>query len=210
MLGLPKTTELNQQLPKNAIYSKFHMNTNAKEQIDKDISRIYIVNEVSASKVNIKEGKNIKSFFVMLVLLKHQNFNEKNIMTLTKLIPQNMVMVLEFEDKIKLAVYHMRLLQTEWILKDSRVLMLKGLDLDSVWENIIVQIGGFTIENDRTLDEQIKVEEQKHKIQKEIMKLEKKARTEKQPKRKFEIHTKIQEYRKQLEGINNGKVKNEN
>ena len=45
MLGLPKATELNKQLPKKAIYAKFKMNTTEKEKIDKDISRITIVNE---------------------------------------------------------------------------------------------------------------------------------------------------------------------
>ena len=40
MLGLPKTTEMSKQLPKKAIYTKFQMNTAAKEKIDADISRI--------------------------------------------------------------------------------------------------------------------------------------------------------------------------
>ena len=95
MIGLPKTTELNRQLPKNAIYAKFQMNTAEKERIDRDISRIYIVNEISAEKVNLKEGAEVKSFFVMSVLLKRKDFDEKNIITLSKLIPQNIVMVLE-------------------------------------------------------------------------------------------------------------------
>ena len=51
MLGLPKATELSKQLPKNAIYAKFQMNTAEKAKID-DISRITIVNEVSAEKVH--------------------------------------------------------------------------------------------------------------------------------------------------------------
>ena len=34
MLGLPKTTEMSKQLPKKAVYAKFHLNTAAKEKID--------------------------------------------------------------------------------------------------------------------------------------------------------------------------------
>ena len=37
MLGLPKTTEMSKQLPKKAIYTKFQMNTAAKEKIDADL-----------------------------------------------------------------------------------------------------------------------------------------------------------------------------
>ena len=70
MLGLPKNTELNKQLPKNAIYAKFQMNTAAKDRIDRDISRIYIVNEVTAAKLKLNEGSEVKAFFVMSVQLR--------------------------------------------------------------------------------------------------------------------------------------------
>lgn len=198
MLGLPKTTELNKQLPKSAIYAKFQMNTAVKERIDRDISRIYIVNEVSAAKVNLSEGEQVKSFFVMSVLLKRKDFDEKNIITLSKLIPQNMVLVLEYEKEVKLATYRTKLLQTDWLPKDNVTLELKGLDLDAVWENIIVRIGGLTVEQGNTIDEQISVDEQRHKLQKEIDRVEKLARAEKQPKKKFELVTKIKTLTKEL------------
>ncbi|MCH5272362.1 MAG: DUF4391 domain-containing protein [Lachnospiraceae bacterium] len=197
MLGLPKATELNKQLPKNAIYAKFQMNTAAKERMDRDISRIYIVNEVSAAKVNLSEGEQVKSFFVMSVLLKRKDFDEKNIITLSKLIPQNMVMVLEHEREVKLVTYRTKLLQTSWLPKDNVSLEIKGLDLDSVWENIIVQIGGLTVEQGNTIDEQISINEQRSKLQKEIARLEKLARAEKQPKKKFEL---VQQINKLKEG----------
>ena len=66
MLGLPKTTEMSKQLPKKAIYTKFQMNTAAKEKIDADISRITIVNEIAPNKVNIPSGEDVKSFFLPL------------------------------------------------------------------------------------------------------------------------------------------------
>lgn len=201
MLGLPKATELNKQLPKSAIYAKFQMNTAAKERIDRDISRIYIVNEISAAKVNFREGVEVKSFFVVSVILKRKDFDEKNIIMLSKLIPQNMVMVLEYEDKAKLAAYRGKLMQTEWMPKDKISIELKGLDLDAVWENVIIQIGGLKIEQGRTLDEQICIDEQRGKLQKEIDRLEKLARAEKQPKRKFELVQQIKKMQVEMEGI---------
>lgn len=198
MLGLPKATELNKQLPKNMIYAKFQMNTVAKERIDKDISRIYIVNEISASKVNLSEGEQVKSFFVISILLKRKEFDEKNIIMLSKLIPQNVIMVLEYEQEVKLAIYRIKLLQTNWLSKDDVSLEIKGLDLDSVWENIVVQIGGLTVEQGNTIDEQIRIDEQRNKLQKEIDKLEKLARAEKQPKKKFELVVQIKRLTKSL------------
>lgn len=201
MLGLPKATELNKQLPKSAIYAKFQMNTAAKERIDRDISRIYIVNEISAVKANIQEGVEVKSFFVVSVILKRKDFDEKNVIMLSKLIPQNMVMVLEYEDKAKLAAYRGKLMQTEWLPREKVSLELKGLNLDGVWENVIVQIGGLTIEKGRTLDEQISIDEQRSKLQREIDRLDRLARAEKQPKKKYELVQRLREHQKKLEEL---------
>ncbi len=199
MLGLPKATELSKQLPKNAIYAKFQMNTAEKAKIDADISRLTIVNEVTAAKINIADGELVKSFFVLLVALKRKDFDDKTIITISKLIPQNMLLVLECDGKAKLAVYHTKLIQTEWKAKEELSVELKGLNMDAVWENIIVQIGGITIAQGNTLDEQIAADEQRAKIQKEIDRLTRLAKKEKQPKKKFELVSKINKLRKQLE-----------
>ena len=200
MLGLPKTTELNKQLPKNAIYAKFQMNTAEKAKIDADISRITIVNEVSAAKVNIADGEQVKSFFVLLVSLKKKDFEDKTIITISKLIPQNMLLVLECGGEAKLATYHSKLMQTEWKRKDDLSIELKGLNMDAVWENIIIQIGGIKMDQGNTLDEQIAVDEQRMKIQKEIDRLTKAAKNEKQPKKKFELAQQINKLKQELEG----------
>lgn len=201
MLGLPKATELSKQLPKSAIYTKFQMNTAEKAKIDADISRITIVNEVTAAKIHIAEGELVKSFFVLLVALKRKDFEDKTIITISKLIPQNMLLVLEFDGEAKLATYHTKLMQTEWKPQEDLSIELKGLNMDAVWENIIVQIGGIMIDQGNTLDEQIAVDEQKAKLQKEISRLEKLARAEKQPKKKFDLVLKMKELKKELERI---------
>ena len=198
MLGLPKATELNKQLPKNAIYAKFQMNTAERAKIDADISRITIVNEVSPAKINIANGEQVKSFFVLLVALKRKDFEDKTIITISKLIPQNMLLILECGSEAKLATYHTKLMQTDWKRKENLSIELKGLNMDTVWENIIVQIGGITIEQENTLDEQIAVDEQRMKIQKEIDRLTKLAKNEKQPKKKFELVQKIRMLQSQL------------
>ena len=189
-------------LPKNAIYAKFQMNTAEKAKIDADISRITIVNEVSAEKVHIAAGNQVKSFFVLLVALKKKDFDDKTIITISKLIPQNMLLILECGDEAKLATYHSKLMQTEWKRKEALSVELKGLNLDSVWENIIMQIGGITIDQGNTLDEQIAADEYRQKIEKEIAKLEKQARAEKQPKKKFELAQRVRALKKLIKELN--------
>ena len=203
MLGLPKTTEMSKQLPKKTIYTKFQMNTAAKEKIDADISRITIVNEIAPNKVNIPAGEDVKSFFVLLVSLKKKEYDEKTIATLSKLIPQNILFVLEYENESRLAIYHTKVMQTVWMPTEEQKVELKGLNLDTVWENIVIAVGGVNIEKGNTLDEQIEINEKKQKLEKAIAKLEKQARAEKQPKKKFEFvqaEKELKEKLKLLEG----------
>ena len=169
--------------------------------MDSDISRITIVNEVTSGKINVADGELISSFFVLLVVLKKKDFDEKNIITISKLIPQNMLLVLEYQDVAKLVVYHTKLMQTEWKGKDSLSIELKGLNMDTIWDNIIVQVGSIQIEAGNTLDEQIEIDEHRAKIQKEIERLKKQSKSEKQPKKKFELSQKINKLKKELEEV---------
>ena len=201
MLGLPKSTELNKPLPKTAIYTKFQMNAAEKSKIDADISRIVIVNEVSAAKLNLAPGESVQAFFVLQVTLKHSEFSEKTLITLSKLIPQNMVLLLECDGQAKMAVYHTKLLQTPWRDPADLTLAIKGLTMDAVWENVIVQVGNIRLQAGNTLDRQIAIDEQRAKLEKEIARLEKLAWAEKQPKKKFELVQRINMLKKESRGV---------
>lgn len=148
----------------------------------------------------VPAGEEVGSFFVLLVALKKKDFDEKTVATLSKLIPQNILFVLEFEGQSKLAIYHTKLMQTDWKPTESCTIELRGLNLDKVWENIVVDIGGVSIADGNTLDEQIAADERRQKIEKEIAKLEKQARAEKQPKKKFELVQQIKRFKEELEG----------
>ena len=207
MLGLPKATEMSKQLPKNAIYAKFQMNTAAKEKIDADISRITIVNEIAPNKVNIPAGDEVKSLFVLLVSLKRKEFEEKTIATLSKLIPQNILFVLECGNESKLAIYHSKLMQTEWKPTEEQRIELQGLNLDKVWENLVRSLECGVWNEELSLDENIALHEKQAKLEKEIAKIEKLARTEKQPKKKFELAGKVKKLKEELKQMsvdNNG------
>lgn len=197
MLGLPKTTEMSKQLPKKVIYERFGMNAAAKEKIDADISKITIVNEISEGTVNIPSGSEVTSIFVLLVTLKRENFSGKTIELLSKLIPQNILFVLEYGGESKLAIYHTKIMQTDWKPTEEQRIELQGLNLDKVWENIIKSLELGVWNEELSLDENIALHMKQEKLQKEIARLEKQARAEKQPKRKFELVQEIQKLKKQ-------------
>ena len=202
MLGLPQKTEVKKQLPKSAIYTKFQLNNAQKERVDADIAKLFIVNEILPTTISISAGKNINAFFVVAVSLKKKDFDDNSIIMISKLIPQNILFALDFEDELKLAVYHHnKLLQTPWQPKDTASITFQGLDLDAVWENLIIQIGDIKVEQGNTLDEQIVVDEKRKKLQKEKDRLTNLARKEKQPKKKFELAEKAKALQAELDAL---------
>lgn len=104
-------------------------------------------------------------------------------------------LVLEAEQRQRLAVFQTRLYMTDWSEANSLRLPLVGLNLDKVWENIVSQIAGIEMEQGRSLDDQLVVAAQREKLQREIARLEKQARAERQPKKKFELVQKLNKLR---------------
>ena len=188
MYGLPNATELNKQLPKSQIYRKFELTNAQQTKFDADISRIDIANEISTRTIPaIQVGKKVQSFYVLCVSLKTKDYEPKNIERIAKLIPQNLVFALQFEEEIQLAVFCEKLFTTDWLSETNAAIPLTGLNFDEVWENIIKKIEGGEWNNDLTLEENIEIKEKQEKLQKEIERLEKLARKEVQPKKKFEL-----------------------
>ncbi|MCF0171841.1 MAG: DUF4391 domain-containing protein [Fusobacterium varium] len=112
------------------------------------------------------------------------------IIALSRIIPQNILFVLECEREYRLTVYHTKLIQIDW-LKNIGIIELEGLDLEAVWENIITQLGNIQIEEGKILVEQIQYNDKKEKLLQEIYRLEKQVRVEIQPRKKFGLIQKI-------------------
>lgn len=192
MLNLPEITELHKPLPKTQIYKKFQFSNSQQTKFDADISRIDIVNEVSLRTIpSIQQGKKINSIYVLSVTLKTKDYDSKNIEKISKIIPQNLVFALQYEEEIQLAVFCEKIFTTSWIHETKAKLELKGLNFDEVWENIIKQIEGGEWDSNLSLSENIELKEKKEKLKKEIDVLKKKMKNEKQFNRQIEIKAEI-------------------
>ena len=201
MYGLPQSTIVKKQLPKKAIFAKFDLKPSQRESFDADIARIDIVAVVNPTTVPaIGEGAEIKEFYVLSVQLKQRDFDAKNIALLTKLIPRNIVFALHYEEEVQFAIYHTKLITSNWQLltSNSSFLTVQGLDLNVVWENIVKNIGSIEVEDGNTLKEQIREDDERAKILKQIEILDKKCRIEKQPRRKLEIFEQIKKLKNQI------------
>lgn len=199
MYGLPHTTEIRKQLPKKAIYAKFELKPAQRDGFDADVSRIDIVAVVSSTTVPaFAAGDNIKEFYVLDVQLKKKDYDEKNVAMLSKLIPQNILFALQYEDETQLAIYHTKLIKSDWKSTTDTDIRLSGLNLDTVWENIIKDIGEIHVQEGKTLTEQIQEDEKLVKLKRQIEELERKCRTEKQPRKRLELYNRMQELKKNI------------
>ena len=199
MYGLPTSTEVKKQLPKKAIYAKFNMPTSQREHFDADIARIDIVAMLSPRTIPaLAEGEEVKEIYVLAVQMKRKDYDTKNIALLNKLIPHKMVFALHYEEEVQFAIYHTKLITSEWQTSEEASLPLSGLNLDAVWENIVTNIGQIKISDGNTLAEQIKVEDGRVKLKAQIASLTQKLNKEKQFNRQMEINSEIKLLKKKL------------
>ena len=189
--GLPHTTEVNRVLPKKTLYTKFKVKSVTRDRFDADISRLVISHEISPQSVPALAAGEISTIYVLSVLLKRKDFDKKNIEQLTKLIPQHMVIALQFEKETTLGLFNERLFFADWQPTDTVTIPLEGLTLDAVWQSLVTSIGGIALQDGNSLTEQILADEQQEKLLKQIELLEAKMRKEKQPRRKLELHEQI-------------------
>ena len=198
MLGLPKSTEIAKQLPKKAIFQKFELKPAQRDHFDADISKMVIVNVISPRTIPaLPAGETRESIYVVEVILKKQDYDPRSIQLLSKLIPQSILFVLRYEAKTQLAIFHTKLMTSPWGLEPEVV--LSGLDIDAVWENLVKMVGDVEVEEGNTLEEQIHYDEARAKLLKRIEDLEAKSRAEKQTRRRLEMFEELQELKRQYE-----------
>lgn len=222
MYGLPPNTLINKPLFKKTVFEKFNLKATERDRFDADISRMALVARVSSATVpaltkgkaasereqselaqrlpsKSRLSKEIDGFYVLQVALKRKDYDSKNILMLQKLIPQKMVFAMQYEEQTQFCIFHTRLQQSEWMPANAAAIPLQGLTLDDVWNNIVATIGGLDAQAEETIEEQIIHREQQEKLLRQIESLEKQCRTEKQTRKKYELHQQIVKLKEQLE-----------
>lgn len=198
MLGLPPSTEKNVQIPKTKVFAMFCFTPAQKESFNADVAFVRLAHIIGGD--SFAEGEHIKSISVLQIGLKRRNYNPQNIALLAKLIKQNIIFVLFYEEEVQLAVFCTRLLTAGWHPVGVTSLRLEGLNLDRVWEHCVAQIGGITFRREQNIAEQIVEEAARTKLLRQIEALEKKVRAERQPRHKLELFEELTKLKKQYDG----------
>ena len=201
MLGLPQSTEVKRQLPKAQIYQKFELKASQREAFDNDVSKMEIVNFISPQTVPaISEGDEVKAIFVVDVELKNKEFDPKNFILISKMIPQKIIFQLHFEDQTQLAIFHTKLFTGSWFREDQKISLL-GLNFDDVWDNFVSQISGLIIEENSDIETSIEKEQRRTDINKQIESLQKQLKNCNQNRKQLELFHEIKKLKKELKEI---------
>jgi hypothetical protein len=201
MYGLPASSLVNRPLYKKAVFEKYNLKAAERDRFDADVSRMAIVAYLSSAKIPaLHPGQEVKEFYVLQVQLKQRDYDTKNILLLQKLIPQKIVFALEYDEEVQFCVFHTRLQQSEWKHASDAEIPLKGLTFDDVWNNIVAEIGSLDNTAEETLEQQIINREEREKLLHQIEVLEKRCCTEKQTRKKYELHQQLLKLKTQLAG----------
>lgn len=207
MTEFPVSTRVNRRVPKEAFYKHLTLTAALKDKFVTDVDRIVIENSLSNDSLNLNAPSEIKEILVLSVTLKKQEFDGRIVEAIAKQNPHKLLFVLVFEDKKKLALYHSKLYNTDWINENEISLTLNGGSLDEIWSSFVEQTALYEEQAENvgslSIDERLALQEQITKLEKLIAKTEKSAWKEQQPKKKFELYSKLKDYKKQLENLKN-------
>ena len=210
MIDFPESTAVHRRIPKEAFYKHLPLTAALKAKFVSDVDRIVVENSLTKRNLNLAKDSEIKEIMLLSVTLKKQDFDGKIVEAIARQNPHKLIFLLEYEGEGQLAIYHSKLYRTEWIKKDDLNLTLSGNTLVEIWDDLVRQIAisSETVlqRQDETIDEQLKEQDEIDRLNKLIKKTERAAWKEQQPKKRFELYTKLQEYKKQLEEITNGKA----
>ena len=209
MIEFPAATAVHRRLPKEAFYKHLPLTKILKEKFVSDVDRIVVENSFTKENLNLASDADIKEIMLLSISLKNQEFDGKVIEAIARQNPHKLVFLLSFENQQQLAVYHNKLYRTLWMKHDEIALKLQGYSLDEIWDSFIEQIALYKERaeqtNDLSIEDRLAIKDKIQKLEKQINKTENAMWKEQQPKKKFELHTRLREYQKKLEDLKHGK-----
>ena len=217
MIGLPKSTEFNKRIPKQKFFENMEISPVIKQIFVEQIKMIYWRNKIAVSTTNLATGHDVTEIEVFEIRLNHSELDERVLRQIDREIPYHILFLLEYEGKyqawigykeittsgnkrVKVGKYY----HSDWRLEEELHLWLEGLNIDTIYENLVRQIAGDKLKKvtpDESLKESITKDEKKEQLEKQISVLTVKIRKEKQLNKQIELNTEVKRLKKELERI---------
>ena len=214
MFGLPESTYFGKLVPKNKFYDKLTIDKKLERSFIDQINSIRWAHKLSADTLNVEKGSIVEEVEVFLIKLKTSEIDLNVLRQMDRQLHYHLIFILEYEEQYQLWTgykeestnaafkvgyyYH-----TDWVTEDTFSLRIDGLNMDTIYENLVRQIAGDTLiqENSESLKETVERQAAREKLEKDIEKLRAQIRKEKQFNRQVELNKQLKQLIKKLEDI---------
>lgn len=217
MLNIPDRALVNRRIPKSKLYKQIGVDTNLERKFIDEIENIIWKYKLSKETTNLQPTNKVEEIQVFEILLKEKYISIEILENIDRTIPYPILFLLRYKDEVKLAIAYKErnkidenkmvvntYYQTKWMKQhELDVDILKGLNLEEVYNNLIRQL--IPIENTlkEDLEKLIELNERIESLKKEIKTLEKKIKREVQFNRKVYLNIELQKKKKELEQLLN-------
>lgn len=223
MLSLPKSTEFNRRIPKQKFYENLSVTPELKRVFVDQISVIYWRNKLAATTLNVSQGERVTEVEIFEMKLNQPGIDTKVLQLIDKEIPYHILYLLEYHgeyqawigykeqstakaDTFKVNSYY----HTDWAVLDKLPLRMEGLHMDEIYDNFIRQIAGERLLAKKSgetvapasIREAIDRDNMLQKLQKQIVTLETKIKSEKQFNKQVKLNADLKMLKKELEELN--------
>ena len=211
MIDLPAATVVHRRLPKEAFYKKLALNTAMKDKFVSDVESIFVENSLTKDNLNLADDSEVKEILVLSLTLKKQFFDDKILEVIARQNPHKLVFLMKFAEQSQLALYSGKLYKTNWQNdNEQQHLSANGFTLEQIYNNFIEQIALFDERaekvEDCSINERLALQEQILKLEQRIKKLEADTWKEQQPRKQFDMFTKLKKYKEDLENLKHGQA----
>ena len=208
MIDFPEVTRIHRRMPKEAFYKRLQLNKAVKDKFVSDVDRIFVENSLTMENLHLTQDSEVKEILLLSISLKKQEFDGKVVEAIAKQNSHKIVFLLIYEDTRQLALFHNKLYRTQWVHQENLELKASGISLDEIWNNFIEQIALYEerveAADGLTIDQRLQLQEKFVKLEKQIAKTEAAAWKETQPKKRFDLYTRLQQYKQELEELKRG------
>ncbi len=216
-MNFSEKTQLNKIMSKSNFLKMVNLNTVAKNEFNAKVERLYLANILRKDTINIEPGNKIKEINILEIHIKDKYISDNLIKCIDSALPRYLVYCLRYQEEAQLIISFkeknnksgkysvVQLYKTNWEKYENLKLDINGLNLDTVYENFIVQIanGKIDVKYDLSVKDAVIKSIDIEKLNKKLIQLEKKIHNEKQYNKQLELKKELKLLKLQLE-VNNG------
>ena len=209
--SFPTSTIVNKPVPKNAFYGRSN-DSSLREFLTREFESIVWLYKLAPATLNVEDGEYVHEIDVFYCRMKEDKYNIKPFSAMDELLPRHTIFIIEYGEKFDLLMHHKEMSvvhgEQKWkcgicelkrnIRIDDDTLNIQGQSMDAVYNGLLSQISGLSASTKEEYKEQVDLRKQIESIQKQIVSLQKKIKTEKQFNRQMELNTKVRQLRKEI------------